>query len=92
MAAETILKRLGINRTGTYTEDGAFVVDLATDSDFGKVYSALDNAEELDYQEENSTLTADNANLNYIYGEDQYLITLMADFEHDHYQLTLTEI
>lgn len=92
MPAETVLKKLGLHYTGTYTEDGAFVVDLANDSDFGKVYSVLDDAQDLDYQEDNSTLTADNANLNYIYGEDEYLITLMADFENEHYQLTLTEI
>lgn len=92
MAAETVLKNLGLHYAGTYTDDGSFVVDLDGDRDFGKVYSILDDAESLDYQEDSSTLTADNANLNYIYGEDEYLITLMADFENDHYQLTLTEI
>ena len=92
MVAETVLKELNIDKGGTYGDDGAFVVDIKNSDEFGKIYSKLDNTDLLEYQDENSLLTSDNANLNYIFGEGEFLVSLIGDFENDSYQLTITEI
>lgn len=92
MVAETVLKNIGVKKSGTYSDDGAFVVDIDNSEEFGKVYSILDNSNLLDLQEDNSILTEDEANLNYLYGDEEFLISLTGDFENDIYQLTVTEI
>lgn len=88
---EDILKELGINIEGTYDTDGGYVIDLNTSSQFGKIYSTLENAEELYPLENNDLLTTDNASLVYRY-EDEYQFTLLADFNNDKYQLVINKL
>ena len=92
MVAETVLKNIGVKKSGIYSDEGAFVVDIDNSEEFGKVYSILDNSDLLDLQEDNSILTEDEANLNYLYEDEEFLISLTGDFENDIYQLTVTEI
>lgn len=92
MVAETVLKNIGIKKSGTYSDDGSFVVDIDNSDEFGKIYSILEDSDLLDLQEDNSILTEDEANLNYLYEDEKFLISLTGDFENDIYQMTLTEI
>lgn len=92
MVAETVLKNIGIKKSGTYSDDGSFVVDIDNSDEFGKVYSILEDSDLLDLQEENSILTEDDANLNYLYGDGEFLVSLTGDFDGDVYQMTVTEI
>ena len=60
-------------------------------NEYGRINSTLDRSEILDPIDESSYLTADNANLDYKY-EDQFILSLIADFEEDYYQLVITEM
>lgn len=89
MQTGNVLSTLGVNNKGTYSRDGSFVVDLADSSDeFGKVYSILDNNDKLDYMEDNSLLTVDNASILYLY--DDFIINLIADFNNNHYKVVVS--
>ena len=86
-----LLKELGITKRGSYADTDTYVIDLDDSNDYGKINSILDKSEILDPIDESSYLTADNANLDYKY-EDQFILSLIADFEEDYYQLVITEM
>ena len=46
---EQMLKELGLDYLeGQYGRDNAYIIDLGSDREFGKVYTALDNAYGID--------------------------------------------
>ncbi len=91
MSITDILNELKINLKGTYSRDGSYVIDLEDSSDaFGKVYSTLDKNPEVDYMENNSLLTVDNASMYYKYKGFQ--INIIADFRNDHYKVVVSEV
>ena len=92
IVAETVLKNLGINKSGTYSEDGSFVVDIDSSDEFGKIFSILEDSDLLIPQEDNGILTDESANMNYLYEDEDFLISLSGDLENDIYQMTITEI
>lgn len=86
-----LLKELAINKTGTYSDNDTYTIDLADSNEYGRINSTLDRSEILDPIDESSYVTADNANLDYKY-QDQFILSLIADFEEDYYQLVITEM
>ena len=88
---EKLLKDLGITKAGSYSKDGSYVIDLDNSDEFGKIYSLLENSEDLYYMEENNLLTVSNASMTYRYGEE-YQLQLIADFNYDLYKLVVNEI
>ena len=89
--AEALLKELGINRNGEYSDNGTYTVELKDSNDFGKMSSILDKSELAEPIDETSYFTAENGNLDYKIG-DAFMISLIADFDNDYYTLVVTEM
>lgn len=87
---EEFLSSLGINRDGTYSKNGTYVIDLENDEDFGKIYTILDRSDEVNELSDNQLITVDEASVSYT--SDDYLITLTGDFNSGIYRLTCTEL
>lgn len=85
-----LLRQLGINAVGNYTDDGSYVIDIDNSDKWGVYYSKLDNSDLLELQEESSLLTADNASQ--IYFSDEYQLALVADFDNEIYKLVISEL
>ena len=85
-----LLRQLGINAVGKYTDDGSYVIDIDNSDKWGVYYSKLDNSDLLELQEESSLLTADNASQ--IYFSDEYQLALVADFDNEIYKLVISEL
>lgn len=85
-----LLKQLGINLVGYYTDDGSYVIDIDDSNKWGVIYSKLDNSDLVDLQEESSLLTSDEASQ--IYLGDEYQLALIADFENELYKLVVSEL
>lgn len=91
MTIKDVLIELGINKNGTYSRDGSFVIDLEEDSnEFGKIYSILDKNPDVEYMESNSLLTIDNSSLYYKYKDFQ--INILADFNNDEYKVVIARL
>ena len=91
MTIKDVLIELGINKNGTYSRDGSFVIDLEEDSnEFGKIYSILDKNPNVEYMESNSLLTIDNSSLYYKYKDFQ--INILADFNNDEYKVVIARL
>ena len=86
-----ILNELNIDYEGTYNKNDSYVIDLADDAEWGKIYSILESNEEIEEQEESTLLTVHNANLIYEYNGWQFVLS--ADFDNnDNYRLTIKEM
>ena len=86
-----ILNELKIPYEGTYGKNDSYIIDLANDQEWGKVYSILESNEDIEEQEESTLLTVHNANLIYEYKNWQFVLS--ADFDNnDNYRLTVKEI
>lgn len=85
------LKSIGINQSGTEKED-TYVIDLQNSDEYGRVYSRLENADDLDILQDNQVITEQGSSLMYESETQPYLLNLIADFDGDVYQLIINFI
>lgn len=86
---EDFLKSIGIVETGTMSDDGCYVIDIDDSNEYGKIYSTLDQCDEIDEDEDSSFVTGEQCSVQYI--NDDFTITLISDFDEDIYRLTVRE-
>lgn len=87
-----LLDNLNINYPGEYGRgDSSYIIDLDSDTNWGKIYTILDNSPDLYQNEENVLLTEHNSSLIYDY-EDTFMLNLKADFDNEQYSLVISEI
>ena len=87
---EEFLSEIGIHEKGSLTSDGNYVIDFESSEDFSKAFTKLDRYEDLDETEDSSIVNSSVSNI--IYTNDNYIITLSADFDNDKYSLVMQEI
>ena len=86
---EEFLKELGITKEPTLSDDGTLVIEIADSNEYARYYSLLERSDLVDEDETSSQLTLEASSIQYV--GDEYVITLMSDFEADTYQLTIKE-
>ena len=91
MDAIELLNKIGINREGTYSNNDSYIVDLKDSNDFGRIYSKLENSNDLDLQEDTLLLTIHNSSIEYRY-EGTFQLVLKADWDNDAYELVVSEL
>ena len=91
MDEQEYLKQLNINKSGEYSDD-AYVVDLLDSTEYGKVFSILDRSDDLDIMQDNQVVTTEGSSLTYESLSQPYLLSLLADWEGDVYQLVVSKI
>lgn len=89
MYLEKFLEKLGITHVGHYTKTNTYVIDIDDSEEYGKVYSLLDKSNEIEEDEDSSTITVHTSNL--VFESDNYQLTLIADFDQDTYKLVCKE-
>ena len=89
---EEMLKTLGLDYLeGQYDKQNAYVIDLASDTEFGKVYTILETAYGVEQHSEPSLMTVHNSQIIYDY-EDEYQLVLKADWDNDAYSLVCSKL
>lgn len=83
------LQSLGITEEGKMSSDGTYVIDIPDSMTYGKYFSKLDKAEDLEELEDSSTLTLNNSNI--VFTSVNYYISLIANFDDDTYRLVVKE-
>lgn len=86
---QEFLKELGINLELYKTDDGDYSADIANSNEYGRIFSKLDKSDLIEEEQDCSTVTFDNSNIQYV--NDDYTITIIADFENDVYKLHIRE-
>ena len=87
---EEFLSEIGIHDNGSKTPDGNYVIDFESVDDYNKAFAKLDRATDLEETEDSSVVNSSVSNI--IYTNDEYIITLTADFDNDNYTLVMQEI
>ena len=91
MNEQEYLKQLNINKSGEYSDD-AYIVDLLDSTEYGKVFSILDRSDDLDIMQDNQVVTTEGSSLTYESLSQPYLLSLLADWEGNVYQLVVSKI
>ena len=89
---DKLLQELGLDDyIGNYTSGKkSFVIDLNTDLDFGKVYSILEDNDQVEQLDDTTLLTVHNASIVYEY--EDYQLTLKGNFDTEEYSLVIMEL
>lgn len=84
---EELLKQLGIEGTPQLSKNGSYILDISGSDNYGRIYSKLDRSQLVQEDEDASQLTLDTSSIRYY--NDEFDLTLLADFVADTYQLII---
>ena len=85
-----ILKEIGINESGYYSEDGNYIIDFENSNQFNKAFSRLEKSDLVEENEDSSVIDLNVSNVMYV--GDDYSFNLIAEFEQDIYRLVVSEL
>lgn len=83
------LESLGITNSGTISDDGCYIIDFKNDTEWSKAYSKLDKSDKIDEDEDSTNVTFESSTVQFI--NEEYTITMLADFDADTYKLVCRE-
>lgn len=86
---EEFLNSIGIYDVGEYDKKNVYVIDIDNSNDYDKILGKLDKSDKLDVDEESCLMTIHNAST--IFTSDDYILTIIANFDDDTYKLTVKE-
>lgn len=92
MDVKNFLDQIGIHYQGTESRENTYVIDLLDSDDYGRVYSILENCDELEIMYDNQVITEQGSSLMYEADTEPYILNLIADFDEDKYQLIVNKI
>lgn len=92
MDIKNYLNSIGINRDGYYSQNDSYVITLIDSNDYGKIFSTLENSDDLDIMKENQVVTEQGSSLMYESLSENFILNLLADFDNNIYQLVITEV
>lgn len=83
-----------LNHLGIYDEgqqvNKTYIIDFDDINAFNKAFKKLDKSDEIEESEESSVLNSSVSTI--VYNNDNYLITLSANFDTDEYKLVIQDI
>ena len=85
-----ILKKIGINEAGYYSDDGNYIIDFENSNQFNKAFSRLEKSDLVEENEDSSVIDLNVSNVMYV--GDDYSFNLIAEFEQDIYKLVVSEL
>ena len=91
MDKQQYLQSIGINKDGEYAED-AYIVSLTNSNEYGRIFTILEKSDDLDIMEDNQVITEQGSSLMYESESQPFIISLLADFDQDIYQLVVNTI
>ena len=85
-----ILKKIGINEAGYYSDDGNYIIQFENSNQFNKAFSRLEKSDLVEENEDSSVIDLNVSNVMYV--SDDYSFNLIAEFEQDIYKLVVSEL
>ena len=84
-----LLKQIGIDAEPVKAEDGNYNIDIEDSNEYGKYFSKLDKSDLVEEEQDASSVNFENSSIQFT--NDNYTLTLIADFENDTYSLNIRE-
>ena len=86
---EEFLKELGIQGKLIPSKNNSMILDIEGSDNYGRIFSRLDRSDLVEENEDSSLLTAETSSLQY--ESEEYIITLLSNFDTDEYKLIIRE-
>lgn len=86
---EELLRQLGIDAEPVKGENGSYNIDIEDSNEYGRYFSKLDKSDIVEEEQDASSVNFENSSIQFT--NDQYTLTLLADFENDTYSLNIRE-
>ena len=84
-----LLKQIGIDAEPVKCEDGSYNIDIEDSNEYGRYFSKLDKSDLVEEEQDASSVNFENSSIQFT--NDNYTLTLLADFENDTYSLNIRE-
>ena len=84
-----LLKQIGIDAEPVKGEDGSYNIDIEDSNEYGRYFSKLDKSDLVEEEQDASSVNFENSSIQFT--NDNYTLTLIADFENDTYSLNIRE-
>ena len=85
-----LLKKIGINNPGYYSDSSTYVVELDDSDEYSKAFTKLDKTDLVDAMSDSRVRNAYVSNVMYI--NDYYSINIIADFESETYKIIVHKL
>ena len=86
---EELLRQLGIDAEPVKGENGSYNIDIEDFNEYGRYFSKLDKSDIVEEEQDASSVNFENSSIQFT--NEQYTLTLLADFENDTYSLNIRE-
>ncbi len=86
---EEFLESIGIYDIGEYDKKNTYVIDIDNSNEYDKMLNKLEKSDKLDVDDESCLMTIHNASTQFT--SDDYIVTILANFDDDTYKLTVKE-
>ena len=84
-----LLKQIGIDAEPVKGENGRYNIDIEDSNEYGRYFSKLDKSDLVEEEQDASSVNFENSSIQFT--NDNYTLTLIADFENDTYSLNIRE-
>lgn len=84
-----LLKQIGIDAEPVKGENGSYNIDIEDSNEYGRYFSKLDKSDLVEEEQDASSVNFENSSIQFT--NDNYTLTLIADFENDTYSLNIRE-
>lgn len=84
-----LLKQIGIDAEPVKGENGSYNIDIEDSNEYGRYFSKLDKSDLVEEEQDASSVNFENSSIQFT--NDEYTLTLLADFENDTYSLNIRE-
>lgn len=84
-----LLKQIGIDAEPVKGENGSYNIDIEDSNEYGRYFSKLDKSDLVEEEQDASSVNFENSSIQFT--NDNYTLTLLADFENDTYSLNIRE-
>ena len=84
-----LLKQIGIDAEPVKGENGSYNIDIEDSNEYGRYFSKLDKSDLVEEEQDASSVNFENSSIQFT--NEQYTLTLLADFENDTYSLNIRE-
>ena len=92
MTLDELLAQLRIDKEPVENDNGSYTIDLMDSNEYAKYYSRLDKSDLLFLDDEASQGDVDTSSLQYLTDEEDFVITLLANFESEEYKIIIREL
>ena len=84
-----LLKQIGIDAEPVKGENGSYNIDIEDSNEYSRYFSKLDKSDLVEEEQDASSVNFENSSIQFT--NDNYTLTLLADFENDTYSLNIRE-